>query len=390
MFTLSKRKSITVSIIGKTIQQPEGYSAFVPNTFPSKKLITASQSLQMNHAEAMLSLGKLDGVTQLLPDKDFFILMFIRKDAASSSQIEGTNATMAQAIEAETEERSNRLPDDVDDILQHIKALNYGIKRLNQLPISLRLIKEIHLELMKEGRSSHPSFPGEFRRSQNWIGGTKPSNARFVPPPVHEMKTALDHLEKFMHSDAAVLPLIKAGLIHAQFETIHPFNDGNGRTGRMLVTLYLTQSKLLDLPVLYLSSFFKEHQEHYYEMLHSYHSEAGDPEQWLSFFLEGIETTAKSAINVCQQITELRLSDMNKANSLGKSAARSTLKILEQLYSQPIVGISEIEKWTGYSRQGAYKVIERLVELGILEPRGKKDYAQKYEYKQYLEIFTDK
>lgn len=378
-----------MSVIGKNVQQPKGYKAFIPNPFPPKGLLRVNQDLQMKHSDALITLGKLDGITQLLPDKDFFILMFIRKDAASSSQIEGTNATMMEAIEAETAEKSNELPDDVDDIIHYVDALDHGIKRLEELPISLRLIKELHKELMVEARTTHHPYPGEFRTSQNWISGTKPSNARFVPPPPHEINRSLSDLEKFIHSDTSVLPLIKAGLIHSQFETIHPFSDGNGRTGRMLVTLYLTQSKLLELPILYLSSFFKQNQDAYYEALHAYHSDNGSPDVWLDFFLEGVATTAQSAIHTCQNITKLRLEDMEKANGLGKSAAESTIKMLQRLYSLPVVGIAEVMEWTGYSKQGAYNVIDRLVELDILVPRKQKEYAQKYEYKRYLDIFRE-
>ena len=378
-----------MSLVGNNIQQPAGFKAFIPSVFPPDELLFASQKIQMKHSTAILALGKLDGVTQLLPDKDFFILMFIRKDAASSSQIEGTNATMMEAIEAETFERASDLPDDVDDILHYITALNHGIKRLADLPLSLRLLKEIHLELMTDARATHFSYPGEFRRSQNWIGGTSPANARFVPPPVHEMNRALGELENFIDSNTPVLPLVRAGLLHSQFETIHPFSDGNGRTGRMMVTLYLTQTKLLEVPVLYLSSYFKKHQDRYYEVLESYHSENGSPDEWLEFFLDGVTETAQSAIETCRKIAEIRLEDMAKVHKLGKSAAESTLAMLQKLYSLPVVGLAEVMKWTGYSKQGAYNVIERLIELDILVPRRKKDYGQKYEYKRYLDIFKE-
>lgn len=378
-----------MSLVGNNIQQKEGYKAFVPSAFPPQELLEADLALQVKHSEAMITLGRLDGISKLLPDKDFFILMFIRKDAASSSQIEGTNASMDESIEAQTLERPTDLPDDVSDILRYIDALNYGIKRLSELPLSLRLVKEIHKELMTEGRSTQHSFPGEFRRTQNWIGGTSPSNARFVPPPVHEMQRSLDELEKFIYDEKPVLPLIKAGLLHSQFETIHPFTDGNGRTGRMMVTLYLTQTKRLEIPVLYLSSYFKKHQDRYYEVLNSYHSETGSPNEWLNFFLDGVTETAESAIETCKKITDLRLEDMTKVQSLGKSSAESTVKMLQNLYSLPIVGLAEVMKWTGYTKQGAYNVIERLIELDILSPRGNKDYAQKYEYKRYLDIFKE-
>lgn len=376
-----------MSLIGNNVQQLEGFKAFVPSSFPPDELLKLDQSLQIKHSEAMISLGRLDGISRLLPDKDFFILMFIRKDAASSSQIEGTNASLDESIEAQAIERPTDLPDDVSDILHYIDALNHGIKRLSDLPLSLRLIKEIHKELMTGARSTQHSYPGEFRRTQNWIGGTSPANARFVPPPVHEMNRSLDELEKFIYSDELILPLIRAGLLHAQFETIHPFTDGNGRTGRMMVTLYLTQTKRLEIPVLYLSSYFKKHQDRYYEVLHSYHSENGSPNEWLDFFLDGVIETAESAIETCSKITDLRLEDMAKVQSLGKGSAESTVKMLKNLYSLPIVGLAEVMQWTGYSKQGAYNVIERLIALDILTPRGNKDYAQKYEYRKYLDIF---
>ena len=270
--------------------------------------------------------------------------MFIRKDAASLSQIEGANASMDESIEAQTMERSTGLPDDVSDILHYIDALNYDIKRLSALPLSLRLLKEIHKELITDARSTQHSYPGEFRRTQNWIGGTTPSNAHFVPPPVHEMNRALDELEKFIHDEAPVLSLIKAGLLRSQLETIHPFTDGNGRTGRMMVALYLTQTGLLGIPVLYLSSYFKKHQDRYYEVLDSYHSETGSPNEWLNFFLDGIIETAESAIETCRKITDLRLEDMTKVQSLGKSSAESTVKMLQHLYSLPIVGLATASK----------------------------------------------
>jgi Fic family protein len=378
-----------MSLIGTNVQQPAGFKAFIPATFPSSALLQVDQNMQVKHSEAMITLGRLDGISRLLPNKDFFILMFIRKDAASSSQIEGTNASLDESIEAQTIERPTGLPDDVSDILHYIDALNHGIKRLSDLPLSLRLLLEIHKELMTDARRTQHAFPGEFRRTQNWIGGTSPANARFVPPPVHEMNRALDELEKFIYDEAPVLPLIKAGLLHSQFETIHPFTDGNGRTGRMMVTLYLTQTGRLEIPVLYLSSFFKKHQDRYYEVLNSYHSESGSPSEWLDFFLDGVIETAESAITTCHKITELRLEDLAKVQSLGKSSAESTVKMLQQLYSLPIVGLAEVMNWTGYSKQGAYNVIERLMGLGILSPRGNKGYAQKYEYKRYLDIFTE-
>jgi Fic family protein len=341
------------------------------------------------HTEAVHLLGKLDGVTEYLPDRDWFLLMFIRKDAACSSQIEGTSATMMDVIEKQNIEPRPDLPADVDDIIHYIDALNYGIKRAGEFPFSLRFIRELHEKLMTGARATHHSYPGDFRTSQNWIGGTRPDNAHFVPPPVPDMYRALDDLEKFIHKDDGFLPLIKAGLLHSQFETIHPFSDGNGRTGRMLITMFLWKEKLLEMPVLYLSSFFKKHQQLYYEKLDGYRK--GDVFEWLEFFLDGIICTANSSIKTCTGIAELRVRDMQKIHALGKTSAKSTLGILINLYSMPIVGIADIVKLTGFTNQGGYKVIERLVEMKILKPMksGENIYGQKWIYADYISLFND-
>jgi len=371
--------------LGRYITQPQGYKAFIPNRFPPKQGFNLSADIIQKANFATLKLGKLDGITQLLPDVDFFIFMYIRKDAASSSQIEGTQATMIDAIEAESK-ISDTLPADVDDILHYIKALNYGLNRLNQLPLSLRLIKEIHHELMKDARKTHFSDPGNFRRSQNWIGGTSPNNAHFVPPPPYEMKNALNDFEKFLHQKDTLLPIVKAGIIHAQFESIHPFLDGNGRTGRMLITIYLHLVKLLEKPVLFLSWYFRKHQQVYYQRLDEYHN--GNIEKWLDFFLDGVIETADEAIETVKQITVLREEDMRKIQSLGKTAAENDIKILPKLFQLPIVNVSKIQEWTGFTRQGAQKVINRFVRLGILKQKDESQkYGRSFVYKRYLDIF---
>ncbi len=377
-------------IIGRYQKQPLGFTAFVPSPFPPNGIIL-SQDTSKKHAEAMRLIGKLDGYAGLLPDKDFFLLMFLRKDAASSSQIEGTQATMMDAIEAESKDRASNLPSDVDDILHYMKAVDYGFERIKELPLSLRLIRELHKELMVGARSTHAPYPGEFRTSQNWIGGTSPANARFVPPPVHEMKRSLSDLEKFIRSDDNYLPLIKAALLHAQFETVHPFSDGNGRTGRMLIMIYLWHTKLLETPVLYLSSYFKQHQEIYYERLNGYHAEPSKFNDWLDFFLDGVIEIAQSSITTCIKITALRERDMRKAQGLGKTSAISTIELLKQLFKQPIVSPADVRSWAGYSsRQAAYNAIERLVRLEILKPvKAPEAYGQRYIYADYIKIFQD-
>lgn len=377
--------------IGVYRTQPEGFKAFVLESFPPKDTLVFSPAIQQKHAEAMRLLGKLDGITALLPDRDYFLEMFVRKDASSSSQIEGTQASISDAIEALNIERRNNLPQDVDDILHYIEALNYGLERAKDFPFSLRFIRELHEKLMTGACNTHNPFPGEFRRTQNWIGGTRPDNARFVPPPVCEMNQALNDLEKFIHADDEYyLPLIKAGLLHAQFETIHPFLDGNGRTGRMLVTMFLWHRRLLEMPVLYLSTYFKKHQETYYEKLNAYHSENGNVEEWVEFFLDGVIDIANSSIETCRKITELRERDMRKAQKLGKATVPKTLDMIRFLYKMPTVGIADVVNQTRYSRPSAYKLIDRLVDMNILYPADENDgYGKKYTYKDYVEVFAE-
>lgn len=376
--------------IGLNIEQKEGFKAFTPNLFPPKEDFDFEPKILKKNNEATRLLGKLDGITKLLPDSDFFLLMYLRKDAASSSQIEGTMATMIDAIEAEVKINTN-ISEDVDDILHYIKALNYGIKRVttDNFPMALRFIRELHKQLMHKARATHFSDPGEFRKSQNWIGGTRPDNARFVPPAVTDMHNALDDLEKFIHSDDAMPTVIKAGLIHAQFETIHPFLDGNGRTGRMLITFYLWKEGYLEKPVLFLSSFFKKHQKLYYEKLFGYHN--GNVFDWIDFFLDGVIEIANEAIDLVGKITVLRQKDMMKIQKLGKRASESATTVLPKLYGQPIVNVNVIQSWTGFTRAGAQTVIDRFIEMEILSPKNKdKKYGQSYIYKDYVEFFNSK
>lgn len=372
--------------IGTFIKQPQGFNAFIPEPFPPKGGFSFSQNILRKNDEAVRLLGKLDGITQLLPDIDFFLFMYIRKDAASSSQIEGTNATMINALEAEAKIETD-LPKDVDDILHYIKALNYGMRRIKDFPFVLRFVRELHKELMEGARATHFSYPGNFRYTQNWIGGAKPSDASFVPPPVGEMNRALNDLEKFIHSKDNILPLIKAGLLHAQFETIHPFTDGNGRTGRMLVTFFLWKTGLLERPVLFLSSYFKRHQKIYYERLEGYHH--GEVEKWLNFFLDGVFEISNEAINTVKEITALREREALKIQKLSTRASESAAVLLPELYKLPVVTVGNVEKITGFTRAGAQKLIDRFVEIKILYPKEQeKKYAQSYIYKDYIDIFN--
>jgi Fic family protein len=377
-----------ITEIGQSVLQSAGFRAFIPHPFPPKNGFTFTQAILKKAGDAQHLLGKLDGITKLLPDVDFFLLMYLRKDAESSSQIEGTCATMIDAIEA-AGKISENLPADVDDILHYLHALDYGFKRINteNFPLSLRFIKELHRKLMDQARSSHYSSPGEFRKSQNWISGTRPDNASFVPPPIEDMNRSLSDLEKFIHAEDMIMPVIKAGLIHAQFETIHPFLDGNGRSGRMLINFYFWQEKIIEKPVLFLSSHFKKHQKTYYELLDGYHN--GHVGRWIDFFLDGIISVSNEAIKTISDITLLREKDMSKLHAMGKRAAESSLKVLLKLYQQPIINVSIIKEWTGFSEQGAQRVVDRFLENGILQPKNEGEiYGRSYVYGEYLKIFT--
>ncbi|MBM3579572.1 MAG: Fic family protein [Alphaproteobacteria bacterium] len=372
-------------MLGTLQPQIGGYKAFVPNKFPPKNLSFSDQLLKKNN-EATRLIGKLDGISQLLPDVDLFLLMYVRKDAASSSQIEGTRATMLDAIELDAK-ISGDLPDDVNDIIHHIAALNYGLNRLKNFPLSLRVIKEIHDKLMNTGRKTHFADPGNFRNSQNWIGGTSPKNASFAPPPAHELNRAMGDLENFFYSKDTISPLIKAGLIHAQFETIHPFLDGNGRTGRMLITLFLWQEQLLEKPLLFLSSFFRKHRQLYYDRLHDYH--LGKIENWLDFFLTGICEIAEESATTVKEITKLREQDLKKIQALGKTESKSAAKILPELFKTPIINVARIQEITGYTRAGAGKVLDRFIKMGILEQKDEsKTYGRSFIYRPYVNIFS--
>lgn len=373
-------------ILQKKNPKEASYSAFIPDVFPPKGLDLSSKLLRQGE-EATRLLGKLDGISLLLPDLEFFLRMYIRKDASASSQIEGTMATMVDAIEAEAK-TTTKIPRDVEDILHYISALNFGMEHIQEVPMSLRFIRDIHGVLMSNAQSTQYSDPGKFRTSQNWIGGTTVHSARYVPPPPEEMTTSLHDLEKFIvGQDESIAQLIGIGLVHAQFEMIHPFLDGNGRAGRMIIALSLWDKNLLDNPVLFLSSYFKKHQKEYYERLNEYHE--GDVEGWLQFFLEAVIETAKRSIETVRAITKLREEDLLKIQSLGKVAAKSATEILPKLFQLPVVNVAVIQEWTGFTRQGAQNVIDRFIGLGILEQKEENEsYGRSYIYRRYVDIFN--
>ena len=375
--------------IGKLIQQPGGYKAFIPNPFPPRDPFILNPQTQLLHARAALMLGKLDGITQLLPDLDFFILMYITKEATRSSEIEGTRATIVDVIKSEAD-IEHRLPEDVERILHYVKAMEYGLERLETLPLSLRFIREIHRMLLANTADAPGKTPGEFRISQNWIGSGSPNTAHFVPPPPSELMRCLDDLEKFLYAGDFYPPLIKAALAHAQFETIHPFLDGNGRTGRLLTTFYLCKLGMLERPVLYLSEFFLTNRQSYYDALDEYHSEKGQVSAWLDFFLEGVAIISKQAIETSKKINALRQRDIVKIQSLGRRA-KTGAAVLEKLYKLPITSVRKVEEWTGLSRPQSNELVRKLVELGILVQKDKGiQYGREFWYTDYLELFLNK
>ena len=370
--------------IGKYIQQKGDYKAFIPEQFPPKGLIFNESKVIKLLSEAGLLLGKLDGIAKLLPDIDFFIFMYIKKESAYSSQIEGTKAKLTDALQAEVE-KTPELPKDVDDILHYIKAMNKGLRRLEEIPLSLRLIKEVHSVLLTKARGAAFPYPGEFRKGQNWIMGTAPSDARFVPPPPQNVLSAMGDLEKFFYSHEEVPILIKVALIHSQFETIHPFIDGNGRTGRLLITFYLCQQNILERPVLYLSEYFKKHRELYFSMLDEYRK--GNIAAWLEFFLKGIISVAKEAVETSDKIVDLREKDLHKVSELGR-ASKNAIIVLKNLYKLPIINVRKIQEYTGLSREAANRLVKRFVKIGLLHPKEKgKTYGRLFIYKEYLDLF---
>jgi len=370
--------------IGKYVKQLEGFSSFVPSPFPPKGIFELPQNLLTKADEARGLIGNLNGITHTLPDIDFFLNMFVKKDATPSAQIEGTKATIVDAIEKDAGVETKET--DAEDILYYIKALNHGTKRLDDFPLSLRLIQEIHGKLMTDARATQPANPGEFRIKQNWISGTSPLNALFVPPSVDDMNRSLGDFENFLRDEKKFLPLIHIGLTHAQFEAIHPFLDGNGRTGRLLITILLCHRKLLERPVLFLSSYFKKHQKVYYSRLNGYHE--GEVVAWLDFFLDGVIEIANDSIRISKEIRKIRDDDMAKVQSLAKRESESGVLVLSNLFANPIVSTRIIMEWTGFTRAGAQGVIDRFINLGILQLKEEKEiYDRTYVYLKYLDAF---
>lgn len=372
---------------GRYRRQPAGYEAFVPAPFPPADLDLGR--LIEGIEAATLALGKLVGSAEILPDPDLFVYMYVRREAVLSSQIEGTEASLVDLLEweAQAEQAERRI--DVREVTNYVDALRFGLERVETLPLSLRLIREIHGRLMTGVRGGEPSkTPGEFRRSQNWVGGPSPEAARYVPPPGPEMHRALDEFERFLHSDE--LPtLIRVGLAHAQFETIHPFLDGNGRAGRLLITFMLAHEEILREPLLYLSIFFKRHRQDYYDRLQAIR-DRGDWEGWLAFFLEGIATVSREATTTARRIVHLREETRALLNArLGRKAGNG-LVLLEAMFRRPIVTVRTVKEITRLSQPAANALTNDLEALGVLrETTGRKSH-RRFAFDRYLALFEER
>ncbi len=370
----------------ETIVASETVRAFVPPPLPPKPPIDVLSLLErLSLAER--ALGRLDGITILLPRQELFLYMYVRKEAVLSSQIEGTQSTLSDLLRFETEAQSGQPVDDIREVSNYVDAMMYGLERLQTLPMSLRLIREMHARLLQSGRGGTKD-PGEFRRSQNWIGGTRPSNALFVPPPVTDLDGCLNAFELFMHDDQSRLPaLIKAGLLHVQFETIHPFLDGNGRIGRLLVTLYLCVNGVLRKPLLYLSLYLKAHRKEYYRLLQGVR-EHGNWEGWLDFFLTGVADTANQAFEAATRIVDLFKEDREKI--IGESdRAGSALRIHELFQQNPFHTANQIVRMTGLSAPTVNAALADLERLGIVDEVTGRKRGRVFSYRRYLAILSE-
>ncbi|MDI9599440.1 MAG: Fic family protein [Acidobacteriota bacterium] len=361
----------------------ERVEAFVPAALPPRPPLDLSGDLNTLVERAALALGRLDSASVLLPDTALFLYSYVRKEAVLSSQIEGTQSSLSDLLLFEIEEAPGAPLDDVAEVSGYVRALEHGLARLRGgFPVTARLIKEMHAKLLERGRGSDKQ-PGEFRRSQNWIGGTRPGNAHFVPPPHTEVPSCISELERFVHDESSDLPrLVTAGLAHAQFETIHPFLDGNGRIGRLLITLLLCDFGVLHEPLLYLSLYFKEHRDEYYRLLDLARLE-GDWEAWLGFFLQGAAETADEAVATARDLGRLFGQDRGRIQALGRRAG-SALRVHDSLKERPLVSLAEVVARSGLSFPAASKAMDELVAMGIARELTGKKRNRVFAYDRYL------
>jgi Fic family protein len=366
----------------------ETIRAFVPRPLPPDPPLELNEQRQRLLERATLALGRLDSVTLLLPDPHLFLYAYVRREAVLSSQIEGTQSSLAQLLLFELEESPGVPLDDVLEVSNYVAALEHGLRRLKEgFPLSNRLIREMHAILLSRGRGSEKS-PGEFRRSQNWIGGTRPGNAHFVPPPPQYVQDCMSDLERFLHNEGNPYPaLIKAALAHVQFETIHPFLDGNGRIGRLLIAFILHHDGLLSQPLLYLSLYFKQHRSEYYRLLDIVRME-GDWEAWLDFFLEGVEQTASNAVETARRLLSLFQRDEQVIQKAGRSAS-TLLRVFRVLCERPLVTLNQVRERSGLSFPAVSHAMAALAQLGIVREVTGQRRNRIFAYNEYLNILNE-
>jgi Fic family protein len=387
-FTMAKAANAATRA-GRYVAQPSGYRAFVPAPLPPDPPIRFTGELPSLLSNADRALGLLDGSVLTLPNPDLFVLMYVRKEAVLSSQIEGTESSLQDLLTAEAQIDDPHTPRDVAEVINYVRAMNAGLARLTTLPVSVRLIREIHAELMKGVRGNR-LHPGELRTSQNWIGagGAGLANATFVPPPHHLVPEALGDLERFLHAADDLPPLVRIALAHVQFETIHPFLDGNGRVGRLLITFLLTEAGVLRKPVLYLSHYFRANRSAYYDQLQQVRT-TGDWEGWLAFFLRGVVEVAREAADTARRILQLREQHRSAITDRLGRAAGNGHRVLESLYTRPIIAVHDVRQLTGTTYVAANTLVSRLVELGILNEITGQARHRRFRYDPYVALFSD-
>jgi Fic family protein len=366
----------------------ETVRAFVPSPLPPVPSLEIGGARQLLLERATLAVGRLDSISTLLPDPHLFLYSYVRREAVLSSQIEGTQSSLSDLLLFELEEVPGTPVDDVVEVSNYIAALELGMDRLREgFPLSNRLLREMHGALMSKGRGSD-KLPGEFRRSQNWIGGTRPGNARFVPPPPHEVEPCMTALERFLHDEASGVPiLVKAALAHVQFETIHPFLDGNGRLGRLLIALLLHHGGLLAQPLLYLSLYLKQHRSVYYDLLDRVRT-AGDWEAWVDFFLEGVEETARGAVQTARRLVDLFDTDTRRVQETGRTASNA-LRVLNALRQRPVLTLNHLRDVHGMTFPTAAKAMNSLITLGIARELTGQRRNRVFVYDAYLNVLNE-
>ncbi len=371
---------------GRYVKQPGGYRAFIPATLPPSPSLTYDEELTRLLSDADRALGRLDGVASVLPNTDLFVAMYVRHEAVLSSQIEGTQSTLEDVVQFEASGTTSDHPKDLEEVVNYVAAMNHGIARLPKLPLSKRLLCEIHRKLLSGVRGEERQ-PGAFRTSQNWIGpaGCTLADADFVPPPPHEMQSALDNFEEFLHSRTSLPALVHCALAHAQFETIHPYLDGNGRIGRLLITLLLCEREILRKPLLYLSYYFKAHRAQYYDRLMAIRND-GDWESWLKFFLRGVFEVSQAASETARAILDLR-EEHRRAIALKLPNSAFGLPLLDYLYQQPIVSIGMSQTYLGCAYVTAANLIDEFEQLELVRETTGGMRNRLFRYERYWQLF---